>query len=1367
MPSMPGNEDVGQAYVQARNESRAASALERLQRMAAPVEAVSPSVSPPPASVPVSPPASSPEAGGGFSFGAVARDMTQGLAETLTIDPRHNAILTGIGNAVDELGDSIADLVLYPVGKSHEDLDRLFGTIETPGPQSTTGKLISGVTQFAAGVYMGGKALTAAKLGTVGGPAVQAVARGALGDLIAFDEHDQRLSDLVEQFPALRNPITGYLAADPNDSFVEGKTKQALEGVLGNALAETLFRGVKAYRRYREARALSPAAQADEAIAKVAVTPEVRAAEDGALGLTERDWVALGGDPARPLIEVTETVERRAASLVQGLDQKYGPDSLRDMLATLRTPSRMPRPEGILTFMRRNGGIAPSSEMDLDWRELGKKRPGIVSGKGMAIDAAVERAVAEGYLPARPDMPAASRADELMAAIEREMAGERLYPIGSPEAERKAALDSLQSQIDELGIDLNQPDDAIEAALRRAVQGEAAAKPAGNASAEALDMADNAAAEGFDEAATPRTAADLDAEDAAGRAASLDALVPGRIVVGKTNKVANINLNRIDGPDDLLQVARDVGKMMVEAGEIGPTVTQSTDVARGLADALLEEPETVQKWLSGQSATGRAFSREEIIGAGEVLTKNLASVRALAKKIAAGGASDVDKLALHRAMALQQSMMKLVSQQSREAGRALQAFRTTVAGNKAAAEAIRNILAHEGNTERMAAMINALDQPGQANRFIKGVVEGGSMWGRAGDALLEVFFNSILSGPRTHLINMLGNTMNAMSAVAERAVGARMPGATIPKGEAAEMLFGTLRGFKDGLVVARQAWRTGLPGDAAAKVEILKRRAITAERFGIDQLTGPGAYLARGVDLLGEAIRIPGRALMTADEFFKTVARRQQLSALAYRRAVAEGHDGQALAARIHDLIASPTPDMVDDAASFAAYQTFTSPLGTTGRMGQMFLGRNKWMRLIVPFVQTPVNVLKYATERSPFGLLMKSVRDDIAAGGVRRDLAMAKIGLGSMVMATAADFAAQGVVTGAPPGDPGQRQAWEREGRLPYAIRLGDRWVQYNRLDPVGMTIGIAADLAGIMDSWADAEGLELSGPRLEEVRQSLRENWGLSEEEVQQAVDRLSLERQQGGRITPERVMGAVVTAFKENLLNKSYLSGIADLSGALEAPSPEQSADGVARWLQRTALGFVPYSAAMRTAEQVMDPTLRDAATLVEALRSMTPGASASLPPLVDLWGQPRQTALGLSPVATREEAGSPIDQEMIRLRMSVTMPGKDIKGVRMTPEEYVRFAQLAGNGLKDPVTGLGAKETLDAMVTGTHPNEAWNEMYRQASDGPDGGKALLIRTVIEEFREAARGQLLQENRALAGALQENERLKNEAINNPPRL
>jgi hypothetical protein len=102
---------------------------------------------------------------------------------------------------------------------------------------------------------------------------------------------------------------------------------------------------------------------------------------------------------------------------------------------------------------------------------------------------------------------------------------------------------------------------------------------------------------------------------------------------------------------------------------------------------------------------------------------------------------------------------------------------------------------------------------------------------------------------------------------------------------------------------------------------------------------------------------------------------------------------------------------------------------------------------------------------------------------------------------------------------------------------------------------------------------------------------------------------------------------------------------------------------------------------------------------------------------------------SPYGTRTEGGHPIDREMDRLGHAAAMPDKAVMGVGLTPDQYVEYTKLAGNGLR-AVGGLTARELLDAMVTGDTRNPAAAELARQyhdprlATDGPDGTRAAMI-------------------------------------------
>ena len=76
------------------------------------------------------------------------------------------------------------------------------------------------------------------------------------------------------------------------------------------------------------------------------------------------------------------------------------------------------------------------------------------------------------------------------------------------------------------------------------------------------------------------------------------------------------------------------------------------------------------------------------------------------------------------------------------------------------------------------------------------------------------------------------------------------------------------------------------------------------------------------------------------------------------------------------------------------------------------------------------------------------------------------------------------------------------------------------------------------------------------------------------------------------------------------------------------------------------------------------------------------------------------------------------------------------------------ELAGNELKHPAWGIGAKDYLDALVgTGQHPLA---EVYKMRSDGPDGSKADMVRATVLDYRGHARRQLLDEYPSIAAGI-----------------
>ncbi len=105
-------------------------------------------------------------------------------------------------------------------------------------PTGTAGRVTEGVIQFLVGFIPAVRAVRLVKAASVIGTTGQYMVAGAIADATVFDPHERRLSDLVQEFPQLKNPVSEYLASDRNDSSAEGRLKNALEGLIFGAVLD-------------------------------------------------------------------------------------------------------------------------------------------------------------------------------------------------------------------------------------------------------------------------------------------------------------------------------------------------------------------------------------------------------------------------------------------------------------------------------------------------------------------------------------------------------------------------------------------------------------------------------------------------------------------------------------------------------------------------------------------------------------------------------------------------------------------------------------------------------------------------------------------------------------------------------------------------------------------------------------------------------------------------------------------------------------------------------------------------------------------------------------------------------------------------
>ena len=179
------------------------------------------------------------------------------------------AIGKGLVNGTIRAGESMATLLAGAMNLPIKGFEAAIGQ-EEPGfrfnaPEPTTFEsertatdVTSTLTQFGLQFYTGGnilkgfKVLQGAEKGT---KFLNAMAKGAYADFTAFKGDEERLSDFLVTIDnsAVNNAVTQYLAGDPDDSDIEGRFKNMIEGAGLGVLADTLFYTARGINKGRKA----------------------------------------------------------------------------------------------------------------------------------------------------------------------------------------------------------------------------------------------------------------------------------------------------------------------------------------------------------------------------------------------------------------------------------------------------------------------------------------------------------------------------------------------------------------------------------------------------------------------------------------------------------------------------------------------------------------------------------------------------------------------------------------------------------------------------------------------------------------------------------------------------------------------------------------------------------------------------------------------------------------------------------------------------------------------------------------------------------------------------------------------------------
>ena len=310
---------------------------------------------------------------------------------------------------------------------------------------------------------------------------------------------------------------------------------------------------------------------------------------------------------------------------------------------------------------------------------------------------------------------------------------------------------------------------------------------------------------------------------------------------------------------------------------------------------------------------------------------------------------------------------------------------------------------------------------------------------------------------------------------------------------------------------------------------------------------------------------------------------------------------------------------------------TFTNDLGTGGKALQKLVSSVPIIRQVIPFIRTPINILKYPLKRTPIlHRLSREMTEKIAKGGAERDEAYAALAMGTGMWIGAATLATAKVELDDGKGGKisvyryqgtwagytsARKQALKAAGGMSNSyINEDGEFVQYSRFDPLSIFMGVAADVRDI--TAAVGEDAEL------------------------QAVAQASIM--------------AIINVFKD----KSYTKGLTDALKAFDEPEAF-----LGHWMNSKASSYIPSA----VAQAKFDPLMREVRDPLDAIINRIPMLSKTLEPQFDPFGRPILATTGLL-VKSKYSNDDIVSREILNLVPSLGELPDNKGGVDLTDDKY---------------------------------------------------------------------------------------------------
>lgn len=757
----------------------------------------------------------------------------------------------------------------------------------------------------------------------------------------------------------------------------------------------------------------------------------------------------------------------------------------------------------------------------------------------------------------------------------------------------------------------------------------------------------------------------------------------------------------LETPAGALRLISAVTDRLVAEGERVP-VKDIANQAEALAASLSLTPEALMRGISVSNDPGRlaaeVLARQKVldlagIRADRALNNFLDSQGAAAKSAKTEYDRSVEELAV---------AAQAASSTRSETGRALRALRESGSPSEKLVQRVNKL--SPDRLRELRSMLLSVNDPVAKRKLMLEALAKPTPW----ETAVKVWRNAILSGPSTHIVNAASNTFQLGNMYAEDFLAGVYKGDRSQAAAAAHGFVDAWSGLGDSFKAAAAAWKMGRGIIDPTSLTVDNPKAATSASKNLAELYSSvqdgniwKAHLIATRSLLGD---VALRTLGASDELFKRIAYNSRVRSSAWAEGRAMDLSGKDLSNFIDDKLRRSydprTGEGLDaEALAFSREATFTSDLTdetVIQRIGQKITratsgrdGVSLFLQTVFPFVKTPANILDEFWQRSPLNLSLyrelTSTDVEVAAK------AKARLTLGAAYTTMAMGLVSAGNITGGGPSDSELRKLWKKDHQ-PYSIKVPgtDKWVSYNRFDPVGTHFGVIADMAEIAQHVPDRDLSDL---------------------------------------------YKMTATAFARQFQNKTFLRGASDFFAALT----DDSGNDQERWTTNLVSSAVPaFFNALKS-----DPYVREVRGVLDGIRNRIPGMSNNLDPQRDILGRPVLASEigGYSPVAVttkkHDAVAAAIFEAFDATGETLSKPPRLRDGVDWTQYKIDRPDLERRQSAYDRLGEIVQEMNLEGQLYETISDKRYQE-------APDQSKVEIIRSVIGATRRAAEAKVLADPR-----------------------